>query len=137
MYQGHPLTIFGADAALHHIGLAVQRIEDVAIPELVEIEDKNQGVRIAFVRLEDCCVELLEPMDKSSPVAGSLKKNNKLLHICFEVNNLEEAIRSATSYGFRVIHSPVGAVAFGGRTICWIFSPVWGLIEILERGKKI
>lgn len=136
MYQqGHQIDMWGEGATLHHVGLAVTRVEDVALSRLETVIDPIQNVKIAFVQMNDCCIELLEPLGADSPITNSLKKNNKFLHLCFEVPNLANALASADTHGFRVIREPVPAVAFSGRRIAWVFSSLWGLIELLEQEK--
>lgn len=138
MYQqGHQLDVWGEGAALHHIGLAMAHIEDIALSRLETVIDPIQKVKIAFVQMNDCCVELLEPLGADSPIVNSLKKNNKLLHLCFEVFDLAKALDAAGTHGFRIVKKPVPAAAFSGRYIAWVFSPLWGLIELLEREKKL
>jgi methylmalonyl-CoA/ethylmalonyl-CoA epimerase len=65
-------------------------------------------------------------------VTNSLAKGNKLLHLCFEVPNLEQALSAAHLHGFKVIHPPVPGIAFDGRRIAWLFHLTWGVVELLE-----
>jgi methylmalonyl-CoA/ethylmalonyl-CoA epimerase len=76
-------------------------------------------------------VELIEPAGEDSPVTNSLQKGMKYLHLCFEVEDLRAALDLAVKYGFKIIHNPTPATAFGGREIAWLWHQVWGVIELL------
>lgn len=124
-------------SSFHHIGLAVDDIDRCNIPNLETFVDPIQQVKVGFVQIMGCPIELVQPISRSSPVINSLKKNQKLLHLCFEVNHLDEAIKSAENLSFKKISFAVPAVAFEGRRIVWLYHQHWGLIELLEkeRGK--
>ncbi len=126
-------SAFGKRATFHHVGMAVASIEAVA-PELETWEDPIQRVRVAFLSLDGAPIELVEPVGDDSPVRRSLGSGVKLLHLCFEVEDLDEAVGSGKAWGFRLIARPAPAVAFGGRRIAWVYSQAWGLVELLERG---
>ena len=127
-----PIEAFGPDARFHHVGLAVRKLEEARLGPLDSKVDPVQKVRVAFVTLGNCLVELLEPAAPESPVSNSLAKGNRLLHLCFEVPNLEQALSAARLNGFKVIHPPVQAIAFDGRHIAWLFHLTWGVVELLE-----
>lgn len=127
------LYLFGDDVVFHHIGLAVDAIEEIGFSINEIITDPIQRVKIAFVEIGGCRIELLEPLEEGSPISGNLKKGNKLAHICFEVGDLKQALACARENNFIAIAHPVPAPAFSGRAIAWVFSPIWGLFEILER----
>ena len=72
-------TSFWVDA----LGLPLEKIEE--IPE--------QQVKIALLSVGDSHIELLEPTDDASGVAGYLQKRGPgLHHICLEVDDIEETI---------------------------------------------
>jgi methylmalonyl-CoA/ethylmalonyl-CoA epimerase len=129
---GLPATdIFGPEARFHHVGLAVRSIEEAAsgIPNW---EDPIQRVRVGFLDMHGAPIEFVEPVGDRSPVTRSLEKGQKLLHLCFEVPDLDAALRIGAERGFRALGPPAPAVAFGGRRICWVFSSIYGLVELLE-----
>jgi len=129
------LHFFGEKARFHHIGLAVKSIRDVS-PSSEVIVDSVQKVSLAFVSVGGIKIEFLEPSGEDSPVFESLKKNVKLLHICYSVPDIEKAIQECRKHGFHCIARPVPAVAFNNRKIAWVYSPVYGLIELLESPGK-
>jgi methylmalonyl-CoA/ethylmalonyl-CoA epimerase len=127
-----PLDAFGGTASFHHLGIAVHSIRDTA-PELVPILDPIQKVSVAFLEMNGLSIELIEAAADDSPVSRSLRSGQRLQHVCFEVDDMEEALRSGRLAGFHPMAAPVPAVAFAGRRIAWVFHTVFGLVEILER----
>lgn len=123
---------FGATATLHHVGIAVRSIA-AAAPGLASTHDPIQKVNVAFFRMHDVVVEYIEPAAEDSPVTRSIQQGQKLLHLCFEVDNLEDAIAAGRAGGFQMIRPPVPATAFEGRRIAWVLSTQLGLVELLER----
>ena len=78
-------------------------------------------------------LELLEPANEKSPVFLSLKKGIKLVHLCFEVPDIEAAIARGIEHSFMQIAPPVPAPAFEGRRIAWVYHAALGLFELLEK----
>jgi len=124
-------NFFSEDARFHHLGVAVRSIKEVS-PLSEPIIDPIQKVAVAFVCLNGTQLELIEPYGKQSPIARSLVKGVKLLHVCYAVPDLEAAIKTCRRYGFHCIGRPVPAVAFDDRKIAWVYSNQYGLFELLE-----
>ena len=124
-------SFFGPDAAFHHIGLAVHSIRAVS-PSSQLMANELEGVSMAFLRLSGITIELLEPLGDSSPVRNSLRAGIKLLHICYEVPELGEAIAHCRPAGFHCLGKLKPSPAFGGRRVAWVFSKQFGLFELLE-----
>ena len=125
------IELFGEGARFHHVGMAVESIER-ASPGTEGVTDPIQRVTVAFVELNGVCVELIEPAGEKSPIHRSLEKGTKLVHICYEVPDLEQALECAREHGLRQLGRPVPAVAFDERRIAWVFGPDLGLFELLE-----
>ena len=132
-----PLSFFGSGARFHHVGLVTEDAVRSGAPDLELITDPVQRVRVGFVSMENCCVELIEPLGEDSPVVNSLKKGIKYLHLCFEVADIDEALRSAVGHGFKIIHNPTPATAFSDREIAWLWHQVWGVIELLAADSRL
>jgi methylmalonyl-CoA/ethylmalonyl-CoA epimerase len=126
-------AFFGADARFHHVGLAVNSIQNLTIPDSEVCVEKNQGVSIAFIRLHGVTIELLEPLDESSPIARSLRQGSKLLHLCYEVPDLNAALDVCRSAGFHRLGAAVPAPVLGSEKVAWVFSRQYGLFELFER----
>jgi methylmalonyl-CoA/ethylmalonyl-CoA epimerase len=128
------LAILGPHATFHHVGVAVESIRRVVNdPSLNVVTDEVQQVSVAFVEMGGVTVELIEPLGDASPIALSLQKGQRLVHLCFEVADLEAAIAAGRTSGLHRIATPVPAAAFGNRRIAWLFSRHFGLIELVEQ----
>jgi methylmalonyl-CoA/ethylmalonyl-CoA epimerase len=101
---------------LNHLGIAVPSIADArtlyeaALGATFEGEEvvAEQNVRIAFLRLGEgptaVRIELLEPIDPTSPVAKFLAKRGPgLHHVAYTVDDVRAALASAEQAGMRLI----------------------------------
>jgi methylmalonyl-CoA/ethylmalonyl-CoA epimerase len=98
--------------AINHIGIAVRSIEAQrsfyegtlgAVFEGIE-EVADQKVRVAFFRINDVRLELLEPTDATSTVAAFLEKRGEgLHHIAFTVADIQARIAELKQEGLRMI----------------------------------
>ena len=129
------LDYFGSSASFHHVGVAVDAIRKIC-PTCHPTHDPIQGVNVAFVLLNGLHMELVEAAREDSPISNSLKKGTKLLHVCYEVDDIESVMRLCRQYGFHVIRQPTPAAAFENQRIAFVFSRTFGLVELLERGSK-
>lgn len=86
---------------IHHIAIVVRSIDaslrlwrDLLGLELEAVMDiPTDRVRIAFLGVGESKVELVEPTDDSTGVARFLEsKGEGFHHVCFEVDNLTEAL---------------------------------------------
>jgi methylmalonyl-CoA/ethylmalonyl-CoA epimerase len=97
---------------INHIGIAVRSIDAQralyegtfgAVFESVE-EVPDQKVRVAFFRVGDVRLELLEPTDPTSTVAAFLEKRGEgLHHVAYTVEGIEARIAELKQSGFRMI----------------------------------
>jgi methylmalonyl-CoA/ethylmalonyl-CoA epimerase len=128
--------------SFHHVGIAVKSIENTAAQYTAAgwsltgtVHDPIQGVRIAFLERSGFPrLELVAGAGEASPVNNILKKNGVApYHFCYETADLEAAIAELERREYRALGSPVPAVAFGGRRICFLWHADTGLIELLQR----
>jgi len=131
-----PLALFGEGAALDHIGVAVRSIASASVPDLRVTQDATQRVSVAFVETGGATLELIEPLGDDSPIRASLDKGHALVHLCFRVPDLDSALEAGQRAGFHRLAAPVPAPAFDNRRIVWVFSRVFGLVELLEAGDE-
>ncbi len=124
-------TFFGDVARFHHVGLAVQSIRE-ASPDSEVVVNRTEGVSMSFLSVHGLRIELLEPLGDSSPIARSIRAGTKLLHLCYEVPQLEQALERCRPEGFHVIGKPRSVPEFGNRRIAWVFHNRFGLFELLE-----
>lgn len=125
----------------HHIGYAVEKIEDTAnyyinagFSQSIAVIDNIQNVRIAFLKKEGFpFIELVEAVDELSPVIQTLKRSGvSPYHICYEVDDIEDAIKRLKRMRFIPLFKPVNAVALDNRRICYLYNKDVGLIELLN-----
>ena len=127
---------------LHHLGFVVPNIDEhvarmesgfgfrLVAPSVV---DPLQGVKVAFVETgTDVSIELLEPLDESSPIAQFLAKGGGLNHLCFSVPDLEAAIVTYREQGSLLVSEPRPAIALQGRHVAFFYSREDKLIELLQ-----
>ena len=98
--------------AVNHIGIAVKSIEAQrefyekqlgAVYEGTETV-ADQKVKVAFFRVGDVRLELLEPTDPSSTVAGFIEKRGEgLHHVAYTVEDLPARIAELKEGGIRMI----------------------------------
>ncbi|MBK9317198.1 MAG: VOC family protein [Acidobacteria bacterium] len=124
-------SFFGDGAKFHHLGLAVESIRQICDDCEITVE-KTQKVSLAFIRFNGICLELLEPSGEDSPILRGMRSGNKLLHLCFEVPDLDEAIERCRPAGFHRLGPPVTTPVFDGRRLAWVFSREFGLFELAE-----
>ena len=124
------------------MGVAVHSIDETAKwyvgmgYRLTEtFEDSVQNVRVAFLKRDDSpLLELVQPVDKISPVSNILKKMGvSAYHFCYETTDLQKTIEDLERQDFRVLVEPVKAIAFNNRKISFLYHLEVGLIELLEK----
>lgn len=93
-----------------------------------------QGVKVCFIDAPNTQIELIEPYDDASPIAGFLRKNpaGGQHHVCFEVPDIDEAVADLEAKGATVLGSPrIGA---HGTPIVFVHPKNFGgmLVELME-----
>ena len=128
----------------HHVGVAVRNLEE-SIPAYKNLfgyevtsgpfDDPIQHVSVCFLsRGEgDPAIELVAPLGPNSPIDRTLKKGGGTYHICYEVQNINDAIEHLTGQGSSLLSGPVPAVAFGLREIAWLMTnDAYLLVELVQ-----
>ena len=128
---------------LHHIGIVVPKIKD-SIGELtnyikfetvgITMPVGSQKVNICFLKVGEPFLELIEPVEKDSPVYDFAKKGGGIHHLCFEVNDIHAQLANMEQKGATVLVKPV--IGFDNRLIAFLDLNMkntrCGLIELLE-----
>ncbi|WP_280768362.1 methylmalonyl-CoA epimerase [Salipaludibacillus daqingensis] len=125
-----------------HIGIAVKSIEETAVfysnhfhvnvETIAEVPD--QGVRVAFLPLGNCKIELLEPLDENSPIHAFIEKRGEgLHHVAFEIDNIQQRLDQLKAEGIRLIDEKPKKGA-SGNPIAFLHpkSTYGALIELYE-----
>lgn len=100
-----------------------------------KIEDPQQNVHIAFLYHPSMpTIELLAPIDETSPVVETLRKNGTApYHICYSVENLDESIKNLRKEKFILVSKPKGAPAIGACRVAFLYNQDMGLIELVGK----
>lgn len=131
-----------AGASISHIGIAVSGLSEslsfyrdvLGLPE-VPLADSD-GARIVGLTAGESLVELLEAESPDSPIAKFVAKRGPgIHHICFAVDDLDDALARCRKHGVRVIDETPRVGAEGKRIAFLHPSSTSGvLIELTERG---
>lgn len=123
----------------HHIGIATKNIEKTLewVSNHFEIlnvsnrvYDKNQDAYLQIIETNDINIELVS----GNIVEKFIKKNITYYHVCYEVENLETAIKSFDKS--ILISKPTEAILFENRKVAFLITPI-GIVELLESEKVI
>lgn len=121
----------------HHIGVACRDIKrtreflmtlfpDAKISEV--IYDPLQKVEVCLLSINKFFqIELVSGL----LVKSIVEKGNSYYHICFTVNEIDEAIELLKQKGAIVVSEPKPAILFDNKKVAFIFTEI-GLIELLE-----
>ena len=132
------------ESRFNHLGVAVPDL-DQAVEGFEKLfgykvirgpyTDPIQKVVVSFIGKPDTdpVFELVAPGAEQSPISNYLKKGIGGYHACYEVPDLGRAIEIAQAQGCLLISGPVPAIAFDNRNICWLFTPMRLLIELVQR----
>jgi methylmalonyl-CoA/ethylmalonyl-CoA epimerase len=132
---------------LNHVGVATPSIERsvetyrtllgaTAIGEPFDLP--TQGVRVCFIDTPNTQIELIQPLDDTSPIANFISKNpdGGQHHLCFEVPDIDAAVAELQAKGARVLGKPrIGA---HGTPIVFVHPRDTGgvLIELMETPRE-
>ena len=128
--------------SVDHVGYAVHDIMETAQYylnagwELSEVfEERNQNTRIAFLHKEGFpTLELVSPLDGKSPVDNILSQMGcSTYHICYVVEDIEQAVEDLYEEDFKPLFFPVESIAMGNRKICYLYNLKVGLIELVNQ----
>ena len=105
---------------LNHVAIAVADLEiatatyrdtlGATVSDPLPLPD--HGVTTVFVELPNTKIELLAPLGDQSPIARFLEKNKDggIHHLCYEVDDIQQAITHLESEGARILGEPkIGA----------------------------
>lgn len=130
---------------LHHIGVVV-RNTDAALKEMQKMKKtgsytvtrqfvSTQKVNVSLIReVNNCAIEFVEPCGFSSPVYTYAQNGGGLHHLCFEVDDVYEALINLKEKGKVIVKPTVG---LDGKLIAfmWLKTDILGfsLIELMNK----
>jgi methylmalonyl-CoA/ethylmalonyl-CoA epimerase len=123
-----------------HVGIAVRDLAAIlpfyrdvlGMPE-VPLDDAD-GARIAGLAAGDSLVELLEPARPDSPIGRFLEKRGPgIHHVCFAVDDLDDALARCRAAGVRLIDE-VPRIGAEGKRIAFLHPSATAgvLVELSE-----
>jgi methylmalonyl-CoA/ethylmalonyl-CoA epimerase len=130
----------------HHIGIAVKDINKTAAIYVDGgykmsdiIFDPIQNVDICWLTKDGMpVVELLAPVDESSPVCKIIEKNGVTpYHTCYVVDDIDHAISELRKLKYVLVSKPVEAVAIHNCNVAFLHHRHVGLIELVEEPANI
>ena len=134
-----------APKKISHIGIAVKNL-DAALPLYTDVLGlplegmetvESEGVRVAFLRIGETRIELLEPLSPDSPISSFLEKRGEgIHHIALEVDGIGQKLNWLSEKGVRLIHEQPKQGAHGAL-IAFLHPKATGgvLYELCEPAK--
>jgi methylmalonyl-CoA/ethylmalonyl-CoA epimerase len=82
----------------------------------------DHGVTVVFVELPNTKIELLEPLNETSPIMGFLKKNPNggVHHICYEVEDIIAARDKLKAAGATVLGTGEPRIGAHGKLVLFL-----------------
>lgn len=132
--------------SIDHLGIAVDDLEnnlrlyrdllgaEYAGEEVV----KDQGVKVAILKIGGVKIELLQPLSDNSPIARFLAKGGRgIHHIAYRVDDLEAALKRCADNGLKLIDKTPRRGA-GGARIAFLHPKSTGgvLTELISKGRE-
>ena len=131
---------------IHHVGYLVKKIDKSiksfeALGYKKESEicyDEYRDIDICFMNKDGYRIELVMPKSQESVVYKMLKKIGvSPYHLCYEVNNVDDAIKLfTTEKGYVLMGEKCKAPAIDNNYVVFLFNKDIGIIELLERKEK-
>ena len=113
--------------------LGFMRETQVYTDNLPDGENKARNVYICFLRNESTRVELVSPINETSDVSSTIKRQGEgPYHICYKVPSLEDAMSEMKKTGWMVLKRPARALAFDNARVVFLFKRGAGMIELVE-----
>ncbi|MBY0096456.1 methylmalonyl-CoA epimerase [Mesobacillus maritimus] len=128
---------------IDHIGVAVKSIEQ-ALPFYTEVlqlpllgieEVESEMLRVAFLKIGESKIELLEPTSEESTVARFIEKRGEgIHHLAVGVDSIQERINEMKEKGIRMIHDKPKNGA-GNASVAFMHPKSAGgvLVELCEK----
>lgn len=127
---------------IHHTGYIVDNIQNAVETmkrlnyQIVQktVYDEDRNIYICFIKNGNQLIELIEPKDENAVTYKILVKTGPApYHICYKVDNIEEACNTLKKEGFFPISKIEKASAMGENCkVIFLYSQTIGLIELVS-----
>lgn len=122
------VPILNEAAAVYRDTLGARISQPQSLPE--------HGVTVVFVELENTKIELLEPLDDTSPIAAFLERNPSggIHHICYETRDIIAAAEKLKATGARILGDGSPKIGAHGNPVIFLHPKDFNgtLIELEE-----
>jgi methylmalonyl-CoA/ethylmalonyl-CoA epimerase len=115
---------------LNHVAIAVRDVaaasahyrEQLGAEVSQPMPLPEHGVTVAFVRLPNTKIELLEPLGENSPIARFLEKNpdGGMHHLCYEVDDILAARDRLIAAGARILGDGAPKIGAHGKPVLFL-----------------
>ena len=115
---------------LNHVAIAVPDIikasetyKNTLGAEISEpVEQPEHGVKVIFITLSNTKIELISPIGEDSPISKFLEKNKNggIHHLCYEVQNLDLAIKKLSEKKFKIIGVGIPKLGAHGKPVIFL-----------------
>ena len=110
----------------------------IAVPDIIEasetykntlgaeisepVEQPEHGVKVIFINLSNTKIELISPIGEDSPISKFLEKNKNggIHHLCYEVQNLDLAIKKLSEKKFKIIGVGIPKLGAHGKPVIFL-----------------
>ncbi len=129
---------------VNHIAIAVPILDEAAATYRDTLGAKvsapqslpEHGVTVIFVELANTKIELLEPLDDTSPIAAFLERNPSggIHHICYETPDITAAAETLKATGARILGDGTPKIGAHGKPVLFLHPKDFNgtLIELEE-----
>ena len=127
---------------IHHVGYLVKKIEPslAAFSELgfavksPAVFDPIRMVDICFIEKDGYCIELIAPHEDSKIYPLLKQYKNSPYHLCYSVDDIEQAAKELAGKGFMPFIEPQKAPAIGENArVVFLIHRSAGIIELVEQ----
>jgi len=86
------------------------------------VEQPEHGVKVVFITLSNTKIELISPIGEDSPISKFLEKNKNggIHHLCYEVQNLDLAIKKLSEKKFKIIGVGIPKLGAHGKPVIFL-----------------
>ena len=123
---------------LHHIGIACNNVKE-EIERYKNTHQLNQASKIVFDDQQDAQVGLVKLENdvhiefvSGKQVENIKRKGISYYHLCYEVDDIDQALKELVDQGALMVSEPKPAKLFDMKRVAFL-QLSYGLIELLER----
>ena len=126
-----------------HIGYVVKNIETAKISWIQKygyhlikdiVYDRYQHVNLCLLQSDnEVNLELIQPIDATSPSYDFMRKGGGLHHFCYQVEDLESSIKAFKNKKCLLLKKPKPAILFENQQVAFFFDVLQKQVfEIIE-----